>query len=281
MSDKIVEIYGVSSKAEKAQLSVAIKKEHCPFIGRRCLKNRKSAAEKTIGTCTVGHSGEPIVICPHRLIQNNQIFIDCIHLLTSHQPGNELHIVPEITVPGGSVDYVLASVRNGRVEDFVGIELQTLDSTGSIWPVRQRLASSVGLSVTAKDLKSVKAFGMNWKMTAKTILVQLHHKIGTFEALNKHLVLVIQDRLERYMRTNFDFVQFREARLGDSMHLHAYALKETKQTFKLELASRVSTDAAGIERCLGLHTSSKMELQDILRHIEHRLSAKTILRLGK
>jgi len=180
MSEKVIEIYGLPSKGPKDGLINAFKREQCPFLGRRCLKNRKSSPEKTIGTCTVGHGAERIIICPHRLIQNSQIFIDCIHLLTSHQPGNELHIVPEITVPGGSIDYVLASVKSGKVEDFVGVELQTLDSTGSIWPARQKLAHSVGIQVTQKDLKASKSFGMNWKMTAKTILVQLHHKIGTF-----------------------------------------------------------------------------------------------------
>ncbi|MBK8949701.1 MAG: hypothetical protein IPM68_12840 [Flavobacteriales bacterium] len=281
MSDKIFEIYGVPTKASKDELYAAIKREHCPFLNRRCLKNRKSSPEKTIGTCTVSHDSAPIIICPHRLIQNNQIFIDCIHLLTTHQPGNEIHIVPEITVPGGSIDYVLASVKNGKVEDFVGIELQTLDSTGSIWPARQKLAHSIGLSITQKDLKAVKSFGMNWKMTGKTILVQLHHKIGTFETLNKHLVLVVQDRLEEYMQVNFDFSPFREARLGDSMHLHAYRLGQEDSKFKLELALRLSTDAIGIEKCLGLQVSSRVELEDILRNIEQRISTKTLLKLGK
>lgn len=41
---------------------------------------------------------------------------------------------------------------------------------------------------------------MNWKMTAKTILVQLHHKIDTFESISKHLVLVVQDYLLDYMK---------------------------------------------------------------------------------
>jgi hypothetical protein len=45
-----------------------------------------------------------------------------------------------------------------------------------------------GLNV---PVETAKTFGMNWKMTAKTILVQLHHKLETFEHLGKHLVLVI------------------------------------------------------------------------------------------
>ena len=40
-------------------------------------------------------------------------------------------------------------------------------------------------------------------MTAKTILVQLNHKIATFEHLSKRLVLVLQDCLLDYMRREF------------------------------------------------------------------------------
>lgn len=76
----------------------------------------------------------------------------------------------------------MASVRDGKVRDFVGIELQTLDTTGTVWPERQRFLVSKGIKAVARaDVQNTKGFGMNWKMTAKTILVQLHHKIQTFE----------------------------------------------------------------------------------------------------
>lgn len=55
------------------------------------------------------------------------------------------------------------------------------------------------------DLKSKPQVGMNWKMTAKTILMQLHHKVETFEHVNKHLALVIQDFFVDYMRKQFRF----------------------------------------------------------------------------
>ena len=42
-------------------------------------------------------------------------------------------------------------------------------------------------------------------MTAKTILMQLHHKIQTFEHVNRKLVLVVQDKLLEYMEREFDF----------------------------------------------------------------------------
>ena len=106
-----------------------------------------------------------------------------MHLLTLHEPGNELHIVPELSIPGGSIDYFLVSAKKGSVKDFVGIELQTLDTTGTVWPERQRFLKAQGMRVQKRDTDSPKPFGMNWKMTAKTTMIQLHHKVETFEHL--------------------------------------------------------------------------------------------------
>ncbi|MCY4041968.1 MAG: NotI family restriction endonuclease [Gammaproteobacteria bacterium] len=80
--------------------------EWCPYTNSRCFKVRKSQPEISIGTCTVRHGrkARPIVICPKRLLQRKQIFVDSLHLLRGHYPGNELYIVPEVALPGGSVD---------------------------------------------------------------------------------------------------------------------------------------------------------------------------------
>src|SRR5206468_9115463 len=130
-----------------------------------CLKNRKSSPDVLIGTCTVSHGRDnlPVIICPHRLLERRQIFVDALHLLTLHEPGNELHIVPEISLPGGSVDYFVVSVSRGKVRDFVGIELQTVDTTGTVWPERQRFLDSVGIKVPKEDVECADSFGMNWK----------------------------------------------------------------------------------------------------------------------
>jgi hypothetical protein len=144
-----------------------------------------------------GRRLQPVMICPFRLLERSQIFIDCIHLLKLHEPGNELRIIAELAVPGGSIDYCLVSVRDSKARDFVGIELQTLDTTGTVWPERQRFLRQHKVRVKQIDATSDKPFGMNWKMTAKTILVQLNHKIATFEHLSKRLVLVLQPTLSR------------------------------------------------------------------------------------
>ena len=168
---KIAELYGFSTSIEPsgANWATIVAAQQCPYLGKKCKKNRKSEPELTIGTCTnyFGKGMDTIIICPIRLMERQQIFMDCIHLLTLHEPGNELHIVSEVDVPGGSIDFCLASVRNQKVIDFTGIELQTLDTTGTIWPERQRFLHQHGIPVAEKDRNSTKPVGLNWKMTAK------------------------------------------------------------------------------------------------------------------
>lgn len=206
IATKVSELYGLPT-FQPADWKVISEAQQCPFLERKCLKNRKSEADLTIGTCTMdyGKGGLPTIICPFRLLERRQIFTDCIHLLKLHEPGNELRIVAELSVPGGSIDYCLVSVREGKPRDFVGIELQTMDTTGTVWPERQRFLQQHGVTVKQGDAVSEKPFGMNWKMTAKTILVQLNHKIESFENLGKHMALVLQDHLLAYMQREFAF----------------------------------------------------------------------------
>jgi hypothetical protein len=278
---KVAELYGLPT-FQAADWKAVAAAQHCPFLNRKCLKNRKSEPEITIGTSTMvyGRQPQPVMICPFRLLERSQVFTDCVHLLKLHEPGNELRIVAELAVPGGSIDYCLVSVRDGKPRDFVGIELQTLDTTGTVWPERQRFLRQHKLRVKREHAASDKPFGMNWKMTAKTILIQLNHKLATFEHLNKRLVLVLQDCLLDYMRREFAFDHIKGVRDGDPMQFHAYELRQEATAYRLKLKERISTDAAGIAMCLGLQADTKVELQIILEQIEAKLPQSTLLTVG-
>lgn len=279
--NRILELYGTSTRLkEKVDWFSITEQQFCPYLNRICVKSRKSSPNITIGTCSVDYSRKHkwLMICPHRLLEKDKIFFDCLHLLTLHEPGNELHAVQEVKIPGGSVDYFLVSARGAKVKDFVGIELQTIDTTGTVWPERQRFLHKHSIKVNSSDVNSNKTFGMNWKMTCKTILVQLHHKIKTFEAINKHLVLSLQDHLMDYMRGEFQLDHLENARLGDSMHLHTYHFSQTPiGEFRIDLDNRYSTNADGIATSLGLGSSSNVELQAIIELLEEKISDSTLL----
>ncbi len=275
--NKIVDFFGhdiLAHKDKDINWKKIVEKQHCPYVDRRCYKVRKSQSEISIGTCTVNYRG-PVIICHQRLLERKKIFTDALHLL-NHEPGSEIHIIPEVGIPGGNIDYFLTSIRDGKVRDFVGIELQTLDTTGTVWPERQRLLKQFGLDgISEDDTANVKTFGMNWKMTAKTILVQLHHKIQTFESIGKHLVLATQDRLLAYMAREFTFQHLNEPRSSDPMHFHAYGMENSDTGHSLKLVKRLSTDTDGIARCLGLKSEAKIEAAVIAASIEKKITDRT------
>ena len=259
--NKVVELFGLNCGQPLPSLKECLRNQRCPFTGARCVKTRKSQPSVAIGTCTISYQDANVIICPFRLLDKNQIFMDCLHLLTAHEPGNRIHLISEVKIPGGNVDYFLVSARDGKVKDFVGIELQTMDTTGTVWPERQRLLAEEGVKVLKKDLRNTRSFGMNWKMTAKTILVQMHHKAQTFEA----------------MEQEFDFSHVSTALIGNTVHFHSYALKEVDGVLSLSLSSRKSTDSDGVGRCLGLRAEPMMELSELISMLESRLSDDNLL----
>ncbi len=267
---KVRELFGQYC-SEDANIESVLENQLCLYNNKKCFKTRKSDSETSIGTCTVNYQNKDIIICPNRLTEKSQIFVDCLHLLTLHEPGNELYIIPEVTIPGGHVDFFLVSAKNKKIKDFVGIELQTMDTTGTVWPERQRLLDEHGIYVPKDDINNKKPFGMNWKMTAKTILVQMHHKAQTFENLNKHLVLIIQKPLYEYMRKEFSFSHIQGVRVGDAVHFHSYDVVEEDNGLHLALDTRVSTDTNGVAECLGLNAEANVELKDIIALLESKL----------
>ncbi|MFQ3611840.1 MAG: hypothetical protein SNJ72_10150 [Fimbriimonadales bacterium] len=280
---KVVELFGHATESPQADWSRIVHQQECPFLSKRCYKVRKSDPNTSIGTCTIlsGRAQDAVVICPARLLERNQIFIDCIPLLSTHHPDNELHIVREVSIPGGTIDFMLASVRSGKVVDFVGIEVQALDTTGTLWPHRQQLLLELGV-LPEDELKvsSLKSYGINWKMTAKTTLVQLHHKIRTFEHLHKRLVLVLQDVLFNYMKDEFSFNHFSNpAELSDAMHLHVYQMaKQPNRSLSLNISQRLSTNAEGLLKSLDLRGEPYLEISTLTAKLEAKLTSGTLLK---
>lgn len=274
----IVEFFGYYTKDKKVNWKKVLKDQVSRYTNKKSIKVRKSQPEIAIGTVVIkyGKESKNLIIDPERFLENGQVFLDCIHLLTNHEPGNELHLVPEVKIPGGNVDFFLVSARKGVVKDFVGIELQALDTTGSLWGERQKLLVKFGL-LPAKTRIKEQNFGINWKMTAKTTLVQLHHKVATFEHLNKKFVLILQNDLLSYMTKEFNFDHLNNpATLGDSMHFHSYKLLENTSKTYLELDSRISTDSIGLAKSLGLRAEAQVGLEIIIKKLESKISPATL-----
>lgn len=130
---RIAELFGRSTLDDSVNWKRIVNSQQCPFTSTTCYKIRKSDPQTSIGTCIARFKREaiPLIICPKRFLANGQVFADCQHLLMDPRPGDEVHLISEIPVPGGTVDYFMILVRQTSLIDFVGIEIQALDTTGA------------------------------------------------------------------------------------------------------------------------------------------------------
>lgn len=86
---KISEFFGLNCKDESLDFEAAMNTQICPYTQRVCTKMRKSDPDIKIGTCSVQYQHQDVIICPYRLLEHNQIFIDCLHFLIVF----EIHIL--------------------------------------------------------------------------------------------------------------------------------------------------------------------------------------------
>lgn len=259
-----IEFYGkLVSHETKDKFLPLFERQHCPFLDKRCVKQRKSDSRQTIGSCVVGYKNLPLIICPHRFLQNNQIFLDCVRLL---EPNLRYVIVPEVKTMGGNVDYFLMGLRGEEIVDYLGIEIQALDTTGSggIWEARKDLSTG--------KLSPPYSYGINWKMSAKTILVQMHHKAAEFEALGKKLVLVVQTKFLDYIAGEFQTERVEEARPNNSVHFHSYDAVMLGEQIQLTLNKRKSTDVLGVERMLSAGERPEFLEEELLKRIQAKMA---------
>ncbi len=257
-----LEFYGYSTSSERDWQTI-LKEQKCPFIQRKCIKQRKSDSQQTIGACIVGYQDKPLIICPKRFLDRQQIFVDATALLSTTNA--QFFLVPEMDMPGGKIDYFLVAVCDDEITDYLGLEIQSLDTTGSggIWQAREDLFGD--------RFQSKYKYGINWKMSAKTILIQLHHKAEAFEALGKKLVLVIQEQFFDYISRTFQTAHFREARDENSVHFYIYDCIELNKKLCLRLAASKSTDVLGIERMLKLGNNRIISEAEIINKIKAKL----------
>jgi hypothetical protein len=174
-----------------------IRRQECPFIQGPCTKTFNDGT--VAGVCSIRQKKAGAVICcPNRLYGgNHKVLVD----VASDAFGEELPLlvgnagaVTQARMEGGAVavfgknyggelrlpqrkgrgayfvDWVLARLDgDGELVDFVAVEVQTIDTTGSYKPAVEALRAS------RDELPPVKV-GLNWENVNKRILPQVIYK---------------------------------------------------------------------------------------------------------
>ncbi len=202
---KVSEVFGYLSEANSAEALRARREHKCPFLGTRCPKlsqHRDFDPSIPFGACSVWHRGtgvaepHPHIICPVRFVQNQSIFLDASRLLSPKQ-GSEISIVPELGLPMGRIDYVLAQCDSAthKVMDFIALEVMAC-STTTTGDVLRSFHDILQGHATERKLK----YGINFRQVISRMMVQVLAKAYACEKWGKRMVWAVQDVLYRYMQ---------------------------------------------------------------------------------
>ncbi len=205
MAARIVEFFGYkpldpAGAARAASLS-------CPFVDGPCIKPRH-------GACSLQQTtGDPIIICPNRLYDQNhavladiatQAFGQGVQLTSSSEinrlraknqlTGNEVAVFgkywgSELSIPqpqnpddetevgGFFIDYVLARLDvHGAMSEFTAVEIQTIDTTNSYREQSEAFFSRQPFVDRRGNNPGWSNAGLNWANVSKRILPQLIYK---------------------------------------------------------------------------------------------------------
>lgn len=197
MASRIIEFFGYSPTDNSKAACAAREKRYCPFLKTAC---QKTLSDKSIsGACTLEPMrGGPVICCPCRLYANDYKILQNVAIAAFGEncdlyPGHDAKSAPlilgrtrvavfgkrwgkELRLPnrgrsgGYFVDWVLAKIsENGNLEEFVAVEVQSIDTTGNYQ--KERMAYLQG-----KPFAGSSTAGFNWENVNKRILPQIIYK---------------------------------------------------------------------------------------------------------
>jgi len=216
MKRDLIEIFGYSPDDLTVEARSLWNLGACPFIEKSCIKHNHDQSI-TYGTCSVTSPYGDIIICPNRLYENKYgsikrvskdvygndlkfYFFDeyikyrnqteeCIVALGKNS-GKEVQIGNSL-----SMDWVLARILNGRLKEYVGIEVQSIDITGNYrdtWHAYNNLSKGQSISLTIPTSNH----GLNWANVHKRLIPQLIRKgivYSRSQLVRKGLYFIVPD----------------------------------------------------------------------------------------
>jgi len=196
-TEAIEEILG---RRAKSGFQPATHDYRCPFIDRTCIKRSTADKKNPYPICSLRKSsGEVVAVCPKRFYERDFLQDVIDHAWTGSKPNNPI-MTREVKMEGfGNVDFVISDLAdNGSISQFISVELQAIDITGSARPAYDAI-------LAGEQMGKRPTYNFNWKNVAKRYMNQLiskgyyHHHWGT------KIVASIQDEVYDYFRKDADF----------------------------------------------------------------------------
>jgi len=213
--NSLAEIFGYAPYDSSKDARLLWKTGTCPFTLTTCSKiNHNSGI--IYGTCTAKTADRTVIICPNRLYANKYA---CIHKVAKdafgkipmimfkeywenrtklsnqevivalgHNSGREVKLGTKL-----SMDWVLARVKKGQLEEYIGVEVQSIDITGNY---RDNWHYFSEQKYRSKRNVPPSENGYNWANVHKRLIPQIIRKgliYGNSKLVNHGIYFILPD----------------------------------------------------------------------------------------
>ena len=283
MASTIYEFFGYRSDDNSEAATSARKQSTCPISSSTCQKTFNDGVIS--GVCSIKPmTSGPVICCPIRLYADNYTVISDIaerafdvplELVKGHDAvkhaiahnkqcvavfgkgwGGELRLPQKSKKGGYFVDWVLAKIdADGKLLEFVAVEVQTIDTTGSYRTGYEALLTDGTVEKTTA--------GLNWENVAKRILPQLIYKgqiLQREELCRRGLFFVCPEPV---------FKRIME-RLGGKEGLVRYALQPASITFAVydyEMNSKIDNGQIVPLNNTNNHSTTVYKVQEAFNNV--------------
>jgi hypothetical protein len=276
------EIYGYPINDTSAKGDETRKRRWCPFLDQMCWK-RSRRLSYPFGVCSVRYSEETVAVCPSRFWQGRQVFKQ----VAAHHFGslNNLLLFEEVTLHGiGRLDYVIVKHKplSNEIVDFIGLEVQTVDTTSTGGLVDAFEAYIQGEDIAARDY----SFGLNWANVWKRAFTQALLKGVAFEHWSKKLYFVAQEPAYQQLMDRYNFHDLHEMSFDpdDTIVFLIYDIQEESPQYVLTQTRAESTTIHEMLYAIehGLTVPSKERfVRKLGRKVAEEANARVNLELGR
>lgn len=197
------EIFGHPVGDDSEQAAADRTAHRCPFLNETCWKQSRMI-DYPFGVCSVEYGGETIATCPSRFRQDERVFKD----VADHYFGSRHDLIPfsevraSVTTASGRgigyvFDYVLVKHKplSSEIDDFVVIEVQTVDTTNT-----GQLVAALQDFVNGEEIEQKRyGFGMNWANVWKRCFSQILREGVILERWGHKIYWVAQEPAYEYL----------------------------------------------------------------------------------
>jgi hypothetical protein len=220
----IAEIFGHDPLDTSGRADALWKSCQCPFTHEPCSKTNHDKSV-TYGTCALSIEGHPIIVCPKRFYSGNLSVLRDIAVAhfgnlpvyTKQQYAKARPVAAGVVLLGNgsggevsagsmSLDWVIALVAHDKLQDYVVVEVQSIDITGNYrdnWSSYHRFRTHRAPSGVVEG-----EFGFNWANVHKRIIPQVLRKsllVQQTRSPSRGLELLLPDRVFEKFDEIMDF----------------------------------------------------------------------------